>query len=97
MNSFQSLLNSYSELRKRTYEFRTISEGDSGSGAAIKKNCDYGTIVRNFRKIGGPGDKQTMLSAFQSAGPMAEGEKVPDAGVFVGINPQTVILILGHR
>ena len=89
MNSFQSLLNSYSQLRKRTYEFITISEGGVSANSAFRKQCpNYTTIIQQFGLIGGPGDKEAMLGAFKSAGNMAEGEQVPDSGVFVGINTE---------
>ena len=79
MNSFQSLLNSYSQLRKRTYEFRTISEGGISANAAFRTQCPrHPEIVQAFGLAGGPGDKEAMLSAFKLRAPMAEGEESPD-------------------
>jgi hypothetical protein len=55
MNSFQSLLNSYSKLRKRTYEFTRFDEAQEiGSTSKVRQIPDgiRQEIVSQFQKLG---------------------------------------------
>ena len=82
MNSFQSLLNSYSKLRKRTYEFSTIHEdGQKVPANHPVRKIEQGTrnaIEQQFNLIGGY-DKWSHLREkfkgnFGSPMPAAEGD-----------------------
>ena len=81
MNSFQSLLNSYSKLRKRTYEFSTIHEDSAiSSGHQVREIDDSTrtTIEQQFKKIGKYTEwsplRDTFIRNFGSPMTAAEGD-----------------------
>ena len=87
MNSFQSLLDSYTKLRKRTYTLNSLLEVvDAKRGIA---GIDKGTLnkIRGaFNSIGNyTAESDSLASAFKSAAPL-NGAPVPETGLFVGLS-----------
>ena len=76
MNSFQSLLNSYSQLRKRTYEFGTISEGGFSNQSKFTAQCPARVtpITTQFKYQGEIENyKEDLKTAFNTPQPYIEG------------------------
>lgn len=87
MNSFQSLLDSYTKLRKRTYTLNSLLEVvDAKRGIA---GIDKGTLnkIRGaFNSIGNyTAEADSLAAAFNSAAPL-NGAPVPETGLFVGLS-----------
>tara|TARA_R110002074_G_scaffold72158_2_gene166419 strand:- start:356 stop:3094 length:2739 start_codon:yes stop_codon:yes gene_type:complete len=89
MNSFQSLLDSYNKLRKRTYALTSILAEVGPSNRAI------GTIPPTEGKkirlafasqTGYREEAGALVNAFKSAQKLPEGVEIPESGLFVGLS-----------
>jgi len=99
MNSFQSLLDSYNALRKRTYKitslnslFETVGARDvnalrgTGSMAGISDE-NIRKIRTQFNSIGEyASESGQLITAFGGAQQLPEGSKIPESGLFVGLS-----------
>tara|TARA_R110002167_G_scaffold239099_2_gene444235 strand:+ start:2621 stop:5416 length:2796 start_codon:yes stop_codon:yes gene_type:complete len=102
MNTFQSLLDSYSELRKRTYKLSALNAILENVGATVTNarraggsmhdipEEEYGTIRAAFNTIGDyTADTETLLGGFSTPQePPPDGQSIPDApGVWLAQPP----------
>ena len=87
MNSFQSLLDSYNKLRKRTYALTSILAESGPSNRAIGNIP--GTEGKRIRlafasQTGYQDESDALVKAFQGAQQLPKGVEIPESGLFVG-------------